>query len=119
MSFRQDTARLQKLVNNAFCQTGVLAALADSGQASPDKLQKALEQTAEQFERSALEVRRLCEKHSPGTGGYGNRPTLPLMDDTGSVAVLGYGWLHITLNTLLPTAATSPRSGSVIPFGDC
>ena len=46
MSFRQDAAHLQKLANNAFCQTGVLAALADGGTPDPDKLQKALEQTA-------------------------------------------------------------------------
>ena len=108
MSFRQDAARLQKIANNAFCQTGVLTALADSGRVDPDKLQKVLEQTAAQFELSTLEVRKLCEKYSPGTGGYGNRPTLPLMDDTGSVEVLGYGWLHITLNTLLPHCRYQP-----------
>ena len=64
MSFRQDAAHLQKLANNAFCQTGTLAALADSGQPDPDKLQKALEQTAAQFESAALEVRKLCERYS-------------------------------------------------------
>ena len=69
MSFRQDAAHLQKLANNAFCQTGTLAALADSGQPDPDKLQKALEQTAAQFESAALEVRKLCERYSTGTGG--------------------------------------------------
>ena len=80
MSFRQDAARLQKMTNNAFCQTGILAALADSGRPDPDKLQKALEQTAAQFESAALEVRKLCEKYSPGTGGYGSRPALPPME---------------------------------------
>lgn len=108
MSFRQDAARLQKLTNNAFCQTGILAALADSGQPDADKLQKALEQTAAQFESAALEVRKLCEKHSPGTGGYGSRYVLPPMETAGSVEVLGYGWLHITLNTLLPHCRYQP-----------
>ena len=102
MSFRQDAAHLQRLANNAFCQTGTLAALADSGQPDPDKLQKALEQTAAQFESAALEVRKLCERYSTGTGGYGSRPVLPPMEIAGSVELLGYNWLHITLNTLLP-----------------
>ena len=108
MSFRQDTARLQKLTNNAFCQTGILASLAAGGQPDSDKLQKALEQTAAQFENAALEVRKLCEKYSPGTGGYGSRPALPPMEAAGSVEVLGYGWLHITLNTLLPHCRYQP-----------
>ncbi len=86
MSFRQDASKLQRLANNAFCQTGVLAALADSGQADPDKLQKALEQTA----------------------GYGSRPVLPPMEVAGSVELLGYNWLHITLNTLLPHCRFQP-----------
>ncbi len=107
-SFKQDTARLQKIANTAFCQTGVLAALAGSGQADPDKIQRALEVTAAQFESSTLEVRRLCEKYSTGAGGYGNRPVLPPMEAAGTVEVLGYGWLHITLNTLLPHCRYQP-----------
>lgn len=108
MSFRQDAAKLQRLTNNAFCQTGVLAALADSGQADPDKLQKALEQTAAQFESAALEVRKLCERYSTGAGGYGSRPVLPPMEIAGSVEMLGYSWVHITLNTLLPHCRFQP-----------
>lgn len=108
MSFRQDAAHLQKLANNAFCQTGVLAALADGGTPDPDKLQKALEQTAAQFESAALEVRKLCERYSTGTGGYGSRPVLPPMEIAGSVELLGYNWLHITLNTLLPHCRFQP-----------
>ena len=108
MSFRQDAAKLQKLANNAFCQTGTLAALADSGTPDPDKLQRALEQTAAQFESAALEVRKLCERYSTGTGGYGSRPVLPPMEIAGSVELLGYNWLHITLNTLLPHCRFQP-----------
>ena len=47
-------------------------------------------------------MRKLCEKHSPGVGGYGNKPVLPQMETAGFVETLGYGWLHIQLNTLLP-----------------
>ncbi len=49
-----------------------------------------------------MELRRLCEKRSPGTGGYGSRPELPRMEVSGFVERFGYGWLHIQLNTLLP-----------------
>ena len=100
-AMKDDMDRLQELVVDAARQAGVLTALADSGMA-PEKLQRTLELASGQFERSALEVRKLCEKHSPGVGGYGNRPILPRMETTGFVEQFGYGWLHIQLNTLLP-----------------
>jgi len=99
---KQDVVRIQELVSNAFQRTGEIAALADSGQPVPAKLQRALEQTMERFEQAALELRRLCEKNSPGVGGYGNRPAAPRMEAGGYVERFGYGWLHIQLNTLLP-----------------
>jgi len=99
---KQDMTRIQELVGNAFSQTGSLVALANGGQMNPNKLQKTLEQTMEQFERAALELRRLCEQYSPGVGGYTKKVVLPAMDVTGSVEEFGYGWFHITLNTLLP-----------------
>lgn len=97
---KQDISRMQTLVGDAFTATGSLAVLADS--ASPENLQKALEETSGAFERSVLELRRLCEKHTPGVGGYGKRPILPRMEISGFVETFGYGWLHIQLNTLLP-----------------
>lgn len=103
---KQDIARIQELAGKAFSATGGLAALADS--TSPGRLQKALEETSGVFERSALELRRLCEKHSPGVGGYGNRPILPRMETSGFVEQFGYGWLHIQLNTLLPHCRYQP-----------
>ena len=99
---KQDVSRIQELTAGAFQQTGGLAALADSGQIDPGKLQRLLEQTMEQFEQATLELRRLCEKHSPGTGGYGRRPAAPRMEVDGYVERFGYSWLHIQLNTLLP-----------------
>lgn len=99
-TLKQDIARMQEMVGDAFTATGTLAALADS--ASPEKLQKALEEVSGTFERSTLELRRLCEKHSPGVGGYGRRLVLPRMENTGFVETFGYDWLHIQLNTLLP-----------------
>ena len=81
---KQDMTRIQELVGNAFSQTGSLVALANGGQMNPNKLQKTLELTMEQF------------------GGFAKKNYLPAMDVTGSVEEFGYGWLHITLNTLLP-----------------
>lgn len=105
---KKDVARMQTLVGEAFAATGRLAALADSGRTDPAKLQKALEETAYTFERSALELRRLCEKHSPGVGGYGRRPLAPRIETDGYVERFGYGWLHIQLNTLLPHCRYQP-----------
>ncbi len=99
---KQDLIHIQELVGTAFSATGALVALTDGGQMNPNKLQKTLEQTMEQFESATLELRRLCERHSPGIGGYAKKGVLRAMDVTGSVEEFGYGWLHITLNTLLP-----------------
>ncbi len=70
---KQDVVRIQETISSAFQQTGGLSALADVGQPDPQKLQKTLEQTMEQFEQATLKLRRLCEKCSTGVGGYGNR----------------------------------------------
>lgn len=101
-TLKRDAAKIQALLSGAVSQSNALLALAENGQPSPERLQRTLEQTAGQFERAALELRRLCEKNCPGVGGYGNRPVLPSMDVTGFVEEIGYGWLHIELGTLLP-----------------
>lgn len=101
-SLKQDVSRIQELTAAAFQQTGGLAALAGSGQTDAVKLQRMLEQAMERFEQTTLELRRLCEKHSPGAGGYGSRPAAPRMEVDGFVERFGYSWLHIQLNTLLP-----------------
>lgn len=99
---KQNLIHIQELVGTAFSVTGALVAVTDGGQMNPNKLQKTLEQTMEQFESATLELRRLCERHSPGTGSYARKGVLPAMEVTGRVEEFGYGWLHITLNTLLP-----------------
>ena len=99
---KRDMAHIQELVGDAFTQTGGLVALADGGRMSPERLQKTLEQTMDCFERSTLELRRLCETYSPGAGGYQRRSSALRMEADGCVEQLGYGWLHIALNTLLP-----------------
>ena len=69
-----------------------------------EKLQKVLEQTADEFERATLELRRLCEQSATGAGGFARRPSLPPMQVVGVVEAFGLdnGWLHIRVNTLLP-----------------
>lgn len=99
---KRDLIRIQELVGNAFSVTGSLVALTDGAQMNPNKLQKTLEQTMEHFERSTLELRQLCERYSPGVGGFAHKPVLPAADVAGSVESFGYGGLHITLHTLLP-----------------
>lgn len=100
--WKRDMTRIQELVGAAFGQTGALVALADGGQMNPNKLQKTLEQTMDHFERSTIELRRLCERNATGVGGFARKNSLPPVEVTGYVEQFGYGWLHITLNTLLP-----------------
>lgn len=99
---KKDMSHIQELVGTAFNQTGGLVALADGGQMDPEKLQKTLEQTMDYFERTTLELRRLCENYAPGTGGYRRKGQAPKVEVTGYVEQFGYGWLHIVLRTLLP-----------------
>lgn len=99
---KQDMGRIQQLVGDAFSRTGSLVALANGGQMSPGKLQQTLEEVSDSFERSSLELRRLCEQHSPGVGGHGKKPTLTAVEVCGQVDILCYDWLHLRLNTMLP-----------------
>ncbi len=101
--FKKDMVRIQTLVGDALSATGGLMALSDGGVMSGQKLQQTLERTTAEFEKATLELRTLCEKHSPGKGGYGKRPPAPYCAVTGHVEKLGYSWLHIQLNTLLPS----------------
>lgn len=60
---KRDMMRIQELIGNAFRQTGSLVALTDGGQMNPNKLQKTLEQTMEQFEAALWN----CENSASGT----------------------------------------------------
>lgn len=101
-TLKRDMTRIQELVGGAFTRTGGLLALSDGGLMSPAALQRSLEMTMQDFEKATLELRQLCERHSPGVGGYGRRPTLPALEVTGRVERLAANWLRITINTLLP-----------------
>ena len=101
-NFKRDMTCIQSLVGNAFTATGGLVALASGGKCSGARLQQQLEDTMEYFERAELQLRTLCESYAPGSGSYGKKPVLPMETISGSVDMIGYQWLHICLNTLLP-----------------
>lgn len=107
-SMKRDIARIQTLVNDAFSQTGALVGMAESGRINPGNLQQTLEQTMEHFERATLELRQLCETYSPGVGGYPKKAVASSIEVSGYVEQLGYHWLHICLNTLLPHCRYQP-----------
>lgn len=100
--FKNDMNRIQELISSSFAETGSLVAMAHGGVTNGDKLQWTLEQTLARFEKATMELRVLCERNSPGIGGYEKRPVLPGREVTGSVDRINYTWLHITLKTLLP-----------------
>lgn len=103
--FKRDMAHIQTLVGNSFTATGGLVALADGGQMTPAKLRKTLEQAVGYFESATVELRQLCERYMPPAGYPGEKPTIPQREVTGSVELIDYHWLHIRINTLLPSAA--------------
>ena len=103
IGLRSGASQMQKLIGDAFSKTGALVALADSGQENPEKVRRALEQTLEEFERATMTLRRLCESTQPPEAGPSRRPVLPRREVTGYVESLNYGWLHICVNTLLPS----------------
>ncbi len=96
-------AQMQKLIGDAFSKTGGLVALANSGQENTEKIQRVLEQTMEEFERATMTLRTLCERNRLPNAGTSRRPVLPKREVTGYVESLNYGWLHICVNTLLPS----------------
>ena len=103
--FKRDMAHIQTLVGSSFTATGGLVALADGGQMTPAKLRKTLEQAVGYFESATVELRQLCERYMPPAGNPGEKPTIPQREVTGSVELIDYHWLHIRINTLLPSAA--------------
>jgi len=76
----------------------------NSGALSIGQFNTALDGAAQQFELTAVEVRRLCEKNKIGL----RLDTLPLKayhnrEIFGEVELTDEGWIHIRLKTLLPS----------------
>jgi hypothetical protein len=79
---------------------------AGTGNMSDEKHRRKLETAAAHYERGVIELREYCERYYAGFRDTdsrigGNKPP-PILSISGKASVNEYGWLHITLNTLLP-----------------
>lgn len=106
MSKRTDLREIQRLTEDAAIDARKLLIQADN--LPPDTFQKMLEALCGSFEDTALQLRRLCEQQSPGTGGYKRGRALRPLEVVGSVERIGIDWLHIRINTLLPHCRFQP-----------
>lgn len=101
-ALKHDMKRVQELTFEAYKASGGVMALIDGQDPDPGRLSSALDNLSAQLEGGALELRTLCETHQPRLRERPGKPGLPALDLAGSAEVNEYGWLHITLNTLLP-----------------
>lgn len=106
--FKEDVFRMRQHIEDAHKQTDCLLALADGATMSDARLQQTLERAAHQFEQATLELRTLCEKHSPGVGGYPKHRLTSSREVVGHIEMLNSKWPQITLNTLLPHCRYQP-----------
>ena len=106
MSKQTDLREIQRLTEDAAIDARKLLIQADN--LPPGTFQKMLEELCGSFEDTALQLRRLCEQQSPGTGGYKRGRALRPLEVVGSVERIGIDWLHIRINTLLPHCRFQP-----------
>jgi hypothetical protein len=101
---KTDMADIQSLAFEAYKSTGQVLAFLDLDDVAPAGLAKVLDAISGQFEKSAVLLRNLCEKHRPAVDGFSStKPAkAPSMVPSGHIQVNAYGWIMITLNTLLP-----------------
>lgn len=99
-TFSEDTAHIRKLLTTAHTAADKLAA----NMTQPEKLQRSLTQTLGALEAATVEVRCICERYLNTAKETGKKPVLPYREITGSVEMLDYHWLHITVNALLPSS---------------
>ena len=101
-NLKTDMCRAQQVAYEAYLATGSLLALTDCGKPDRIRIALALDKLAGQMENAAMEVRNLCELHRPNIHERFKKPPLSPIILTGDVSVNEYGWVHITLYTLLP-----------------
>lgn len=107
---QSDMEQVQALTHRAYLESGGILALLDSRPIEAQRLAAALDKTAGVFEASTVELRNLCERHRPPGCNWHKKASSPRLDVAGSIALTEHGWLHITLNTLLPHCTReSPR----------
>ena len=101
-NLKQDVKRMQELTFEAFKASGGVLALIDDKQVDQQRLSRKLEEVAGFMERGAVELRCLCETHQPRLEHTGGRHSGQDLQPAGDIESNGYGWLHITINALLP-----------------
>lgn len=120
MSKRTDLREIQRLTEDAAIDARKLLIQADN--LPPDTFQKMLEALCGSFEDTALQLRRLCEQQSPGTGGYKRGRALRPLEVVGSVERIGIDWLHILHQYTaapLPVPATHMADGNLGGVAGC
>jgi hypothetical protein len=95
---------VQSTVLDAYKLLGELTA--GTGNMSDEKHRRKLETAAAIYERGVILLREYCERYYAGLRGDGGtngvKPPPPALRLSGSASVNEYGWLRISLNTLLP-----------------
>lgn len=99
---KTDMRRAQQVAYEAYLATGSLLALTDCDNPDGLLLARDLDKLAGRFESGAMEIRSLCEVHRPNLHERIKKPVISPFILTGEVSVNEYGWVHITLHTLLP-----------------
>ena len=100
----RDMTRVRYLVGNAVQTSDNLVKLAFRDQPPMRKLRQYMETAMNLFERSTLELRQICEKYAETSNIPGKKAPIPAREVTGSVEITGYDWLHIRVNTLIPSS---------------
>ena len=100
MDFWQDILYITQMAKQAYDQSTKLETLSYEN-LSPEQVGKRIQSYLNELEKLVLRTRVLREQY-PISGEYPKRPVKDLQNITGSIRVTEYGWLHITLNTLLP-----------------
>ena len=103
-----DSSRIKFVMQMEEQEARLIQLLIQADNLPPDTFQKMLEALCGSFEDTALQLRRLCEQQSPGTGGYKRGRVLRPLEVVGSVERIGIDWLHIRINTLLPHCRFQP-----------
>lgn len=92
---------IQATAFEAYKASGRIAVLMEDGCSSGD-LSRELETAAACLEKSALDMRVLCEMGQTQLTPLGKKPVPVIQEVAGWSETNEYGWLHIQLNTLLP-----------------
>lgn len=98
-TFSEDAAHIRKLLSTACAAVDRLG----SDLERTESAQRSMTQALGALEMAAVETRSAYERYLIVVKGSETKPALPYREVTGSVEMLDYHWLHITVHTLLPS----------------